>query len=75
VITAQPCYSKKSPEAAIQEENEGLVISRIPMGRFRGRENFKIRIIGYLYFLVKAKGRAKEILFFSHLAGKSLADF
>ena len=62
VITAQPCYSKKSPEAPIQEENEGLLISRIPMGKFRGRENFKIRIIGYLYFLVKAKGRAKKFV-------------
>jgi len=62
VITAQPCYSKKSPEAPTQEGNEGLLITRIPMGRFRGRENFKIRIIGYLYFLVKAKGRVKKFV-------------
>lgn len=61
VITAQPCYSRESPEAPLQEEDDGLSITRIPMGRLRGRENLITRIAGYLYFLIKARREASRL--------------
>lgn len=62
VLTAQPCYSTKSPEAPLEEEVDGLCITRIPMGKFRGRESLKTRILGYLLFLIQAYRISHRIL-------------
>jgi len=62
VVTGQPSYTSSSPDALPYEILEGLHIYRVPMGKNKGRENFKIRIKTYLRFLFGAWSLCKKLL-------------
>ena len=54
VVCSQPSYESSVPEAASKDISAGLKIHRIGMSGTKGRDNFIIRAIGYLRFLILA---------------------
>lgn len=53
-IVGQPSYATQIPDAQVQESRGRLTIRRIPMGRYRGRGNLMVRVLGYMRFLCGA---------------------
>jgi glycosyltransferase involved in cell wall biosynthesis len=62
VVTGQPSYTSSSPDALPYERLEGLHIYRVPIGKKKGRENFRIRITTYLRFLISSWFSCKKLL-------------
>jgi glycosyltransferase involved in cell wall biosynthesis len=62
VICAEPCYNENSPPAPYYEIDENMEIIRIRLGRWKGRENLKKRVVGYLIYLIKSFFLANQIL-------------
>lgn len=50
VVTGQPSYSSRSPEAPPFEVRNGVQVHRVPIW-FKGRERLAMRLLGYLQFL------------------------
>lgn len=53
-IVGQPSYATLIPDAPANEARGRLTIRRVPMGRYRGRGNLAIRLLGYARFLCGA---------------------
>jgi glycosyltransferase involved in cell wall biosynthesis len=62
VVTGQPSYTSSSPDALPYERLEGIHIYRVPLGKKKGRENFRIRITTYLRFLIGSWFSCKKLL-------------
>jgi glycosyltransferase involved in cell wall biosynthesis len=54
VIAAEPSYLATAIPSDRHELGEGVEVRRIRMGRFRGRESLRIRLAGYLRYLLGA---------------------
>jgi|YelNatPaOPRAMG01_1025707.scaffolds.fasta_scaffold30324_2 glycosyltransferase involved in cell wall biosynthesis len=62
VICAEPCYSENSPLAPYYEIRENIKIERIKLGRWKGREHLKKRVVGYAIYLVKSFFKTIQLL-------------
>jgi len=62
VVCAQPSYEMDSRDVSSREKLGGVDVYRTPMGIFRGRSNFILRVIGYLMFLMQAWFKASSLL-------------
>jgi len=62
VVTGQPSYTSSSPKSPEHQMMNGVHVYRIFMGKYRGRENIKIRILGYLRFLWGAWREGKKLI-------------
>lgn len=60
VVTGQPSYSPRSPEAPAFEELNGVHVHRVPIW-IKGRERMAGRFFGYLQFLWGAWRQAKHL--------------
>ena len=61
VVCAQPSYEMDSSDVSLREQLGGVDVYRTPMGIFRGRSNFILRVIGYLMFLMQAWFKASSL--------------
>lgn len=62
IVTAQPCYTSLSLSAPSFELINAVIVHRIPMGRFKGREHFSTRVLGYLRFMWRAWKKARALI-------------
>jgi len=62
VVTGQPSYTASSPEVPEYEVMDGVHVWRVSLGKNRGREKLKVRILGYLRFLRAARRKSKELV-------------
>lgn len=53
-IVGQPSYSADAPDVPEREVTNGVAITRIALGRARGRERMSRRLTGYLRFMAGA---------------------
>jgi glycosyltransferase involved in cell wall biosynthesis len=62
VVCAQPSYEMDSSDVSPREKLGDVDVYRTPMGIFRGRSNFIVRVIGYFIFLMQAWFKASSLL-------------
>jgi len=61
VVTGQPSYTSSSPKALPFEVLNGVHVHRVSLGNACGRERMRVRVEGYLRFLVGAWLKAKYL--------------
>lgn len=61
VVTGQPSYTASSPDAPAFEVLDGVHVHRVSLGRARGRERMRTRLIGYTRFLLGAWRVARSL--------------
>ncbi len=54
VVTAQPSYTSSTVMAPAFEIVSGVRVYRVPLGRTRGRESLRSRVVGYAKFMWRA---------------------
>jgi glycosyltransferase involved in cell wall biosynthesis len=66
VVTGQPSYTSSSPNAPSFEVMDGVYVHRVSLANARGRERMRVRLEGYLRFLLGAWRRAQALINSEH---------